>query len=88
MIVLIDHPWVQWLALWLAKILRMLWCLNLFGISGKEMDSVRFRILEVVGLDFQHPMLGRLIKMVHSAIGCLGLNIPKRLPLAETRWTK
>lgn len=75
MVFLLDHPWVQWIALWLAKVFRMLWCLSLFGVGEKELEAVKRRLADIVRIDYQHPWLSSLFDLVTLAFHCVAGNI-------------
>ena len=75
----LDHPWVQWMGLWLAKILRMIWCLSLFGVSPLEMEAVKSRITKIIDVRYHHPLLSSLYNLLLVAADCVTLKIGKCL---------
>ena len=68
---LLDHPWVKWLALWVAKILRFIWCLSIFGVDEHRMKEIKARIAEVVSVYYHFPLLKSVVSILVNAVECL-----------------
>ena len=68
---LLDHPFVMWIALWVAKIMRMVACLFVFGVDEKLVKKVRQKIMDVVNVTYQYPLLNDLIDMLLSIMECV-----------------
>ena len=68
---LLDHPWVQWLTLWLAKGIRMWWCLCMFGISPDERDALKRRIKAIMLAKSPHPLLNVLVDILGIGLSCV-----------------
>ena len=67
---LMDHPWVTWLALWVAKILRFVWCLSVFGVDAAQMKAIKARIRDVLSLSYQFPFIGTIVDTIGTLLDC------------------
>ena len=68
---LMDHPWVTWLALWVAKILRFVWCLSIFGVDAEQMVRIKARIRDILSLSFQFPFIETITNIIGTVLDCV-----------------
>ena len=67
----LDHPWATWLAMWIAKVLRMLWCINLFGVPKEELVRVQTRVLQMMDPRYQVPLIKAIVEWIVGGISCI-----------------
>ena len=67
---LMDHPWVTWLALWVAKILRFIWCLSIFGVDAEQMVRIKARIRDILSLSYQFPFIESIVNIIGNLLDC------------------
>ena len=60
---------------WVAKILRMVWCLSLFGVTPRQMELLQQHMINKLSIVGQHPLLQRLIKVVLTVLQCMSGNV-------------
>jgi hypothetical protein len=68
---LLEHPWLNTLALLLTKTLRTLLCLWTFGLEAAQWERVRDSILGLVDPGRHFPILSALLDTIGVLLGCL-----------------
>ena len=68
---LLQHPWLNTLALLLTKSLRMVLCLAAFGVEDTEWTNIKAKLLGVAQPEQRYPILNAVLDIAGQLLGCM-----------------
>ena len=68
---LLEHPWLNTIALLLTRLVRAMLCLYVFGVDAKQWGHMKEAILGVADPQRHFPILAALLDILGTTLGCI-----------------